>query len=311
MRIIEIPINKIRPDPNQPRKYFDKEVISNMAQSIKTEGLVNPIEVDKDFVIVTGGVRWRAAKEAGLKTVLCRVIKIADKDRFRRQVIENIHHNTMVPLDTARALKKMLAHGAGDLLGHDKKGMAKLGREIGMPESTVKEYFTLLEASETVQQAVNKGLLPLSGLSAIRGAPLIYQEQIEKKALKGEFRSRDIIRQLSKSLQSYPKKSKELLAINFTDLDIRGAFAAIHKIIPEYSETPGAAALEKSFEPSIEIVDAALKLRNLLQKYSFSEIGSFNLPRVIMALNGVTRQLGRWTSVELKLLDNEPKELDR
>ena len=109
MNIIQKNINEIRPDTNQPRKNFPETRIREMAKSILTEGIINPIEVDKDGVIVTGEIRWRSAKEAGLKTVPVKVID-PGKTRFRRQVVENVHHNTMTTMDTSRALSKLLSH---------------------------------------------------------------------------------------------------------------------------------------------------------------------------------------------------------
>jgi ParB family chromosome partitioning protein len=69
MNIQEYPIAKIIPDPSQPRTVFPPTRIAEMAKSILTEGVINPVEIDKDGVIVTGEMRWRAAKEAGLKTI--------------------------------------------------------------------------------------------------------------------------------------------------------------------------------------------------------------------------------------------------
>ncbi len=76
-KIISIPIEKIKPDVNQPRQYIDEEDLKGMAQSIVTEGIINPIEVDKNFVIVTGERRWRAAKIAGLKSVRAMIIEVS------------------------------------------------------------------------------------------------------------------------------------------------------------------------------------------------------------------------------------------
>jgi ParB family chromosome partitioning protein len=97
MQILQKNINEIRPDPNQPRKNFPEKRIREMAKSILTEGIINPIEIDKDGVIITGEMRWRSAKEAGLTTVPVKVIDPGE-NRFRRQVIENVHHNTMTTM---------------------------------------------------------------------------------------------------------------------------------------------------------------------------------------------------------------------
>lgn len=108
MEIIEIEINKIKPDQNQPRTSIDEEYLGGMAHSIGQQGVINAIEVDKDLMIVTGEVRWRSAMKAELKTIPAKIIDISDEHRFVRQVIANIHSNTMSDWDTATALKKLL-----------------------------------------------------------------------------------------------------------------------------------------------------------------------------------------------------------
>jgi len=119
-----VSIDKLRPDPNQPRKFFDAETIVALAVSIRNEGIINSIEVDKNYVIITGEQRWKAAKIAGLKEVPVKIIEgIDSRGRFIRQVQENIHQNTMAVWDTAEALYKImtwLSKSAADLV-RDKK----------------------------------------------------------------------------------------------------------------------------------------------------------------------------------------------
>jgi len=101
-------VDKITPDALQPRKYFDEEALKEMAISIKNEGLINPIDFDENFVIITGERRWRSSKLAGLKEVPVRFLSGLSPDkRFIRQVQENLHQNTMSAWDTALALDKV------------------------------------------------------------------------------------------------------------------------------------------------------------------------------------------------------------
>ena len=76
MEIIEIEIDKIKPDKDQPRTSMDELELKEMAQSIVTQGVINPIEVDNDMVIITGERRWRAAKIAGLKVVPVKIFNL-------------------------------------------------------------------------------------------------------------------------------------------------------------------------------------------------------------------------------------------
>src|SRR3990167_1010759 len=153
-----VPIDKIKPDPDQPRKVFDEEAIKEMAISIKNEGIINDIEVDENFLIVTGERRWRAAKIAGLEEVPVKIIKITGKERFIRQVQENIHQNTMTPLDTAEALEQIrgwIASSTVELARDEyhkgeryKRGIAELHKLLGTPETTLARYLNILGETE-------------------------------------------------------------------------------------------------------------------------------------------------------------------
>lgn len=116
MRIEEVPISSVKPDPDQPRKEFDDEYIAGLAGSIKTEGLINPIEVDENLVIITGECRYRACLLNELETVQVKInsTEMTPLERFRRQLIENLHQSgsrkgtPMSVVDTALALRKFL-----------------------------------------------------------------------------------------------------------------------------------------------------------------------------------------------------------
>lgn len=116
MRIEEVPISSVHPDPNQPRKEFDDEYISGLARSIKTEGLINPIEVDENLVIITGECRYRACLLNEMETIQVKIndSEMSALERFRRQLIENLHQSgsrkgtPMNIVDTAMAMRKLL-----------------------------------------------------------------------------------------------------------------------------------------------------------------------------------------------------------
>ncbi len=222
MEIKLIPIEKLKRDKKQPRQTFDEEKIRGMAQSIVTEGIINPIEVDKNFVIITGELRSRAAKVAGLKEVPCKVISINEKERFRRQVIENIHHNTMTDWDTAKALSKLLKElpivpgTIGTHGGKPNQGFSALGKIIGKPETYVREKFEILNSSEQFREAVQKGL---SGtfIRAIKATPPEYKGVMEKKIIAGDFENRDFAVQTAYALQRSPEKASQILKVSNED----------------------------------------------------------------------------------------------
>ncbi len=104
-----ISINDIKPDKNQPRKTFNKDSINNMALTIKSQGIIAPIEIDENNIIITGERRWQAGKIAGLKTIpYIRKKGLTPTQRLERQLIENLHHEDVPKLELLPAIKNLL-----------------------------------------------------------------------------------------------------------------------------------------------------------------------------------------------------------
>lgn len=223
--------NDLKADPNQPRHFFDIARIKEMAKSILTEGVINPIEVDKNFVIVTGEMRWRASKYAGLTEIPVKIIDI-DKDvRFRRQTIENIHHNTMTAMETAEALSKLLS--ATTVKQGVDAGIRELGRELGKNPTYITDHLNLLKQSEKTKQYLSD---PKGKMSLIREidkyAPDEFKEELKEKVADGQINNYRVATELSRALTRQPDKSEELLGKDWKeakDTDVK----KIHDIVPE------------------------------------------------------------------------------
>ncbi len=110
--IKEIDINKIKPNPNQPRKNFDADALNELASSIKTHGIVQPIVVndlgDETYMIIAGERRWRAANICGLKTVPAVIRKYTEKQIKEISIIENLQREDLNPVEAARAIKELM-----------------------------------------------------------------------------------------------------------------------------------------------------------------------------------------------------------
>jgi ParB family chromosome partitioning protein len=109
-----IPIDKIRPDPNQPRTTFDAGALAELAGSIRENGILQPITVEyvaeEDyFKIITGERRFRAAQQAGLTHIPCIVRTVEPQKRLVHQLIENIQREDLSPIDKARGLLELKA----------------------------------------------------------------------------------------------------------------------------------------------------------------------------------------------------------
>ena len=107
----DISIALIDRNPNQPRKNFDEKALKELAQSIKTNGVIQPIIVTKKgdrYIIIAGERRWRASQLAGLKTVPCIVRNYTDREICEIAIIENLQREDLNPIESACAIKQLI-----------------------------------------------------------------------------------------------------------------------------------------------------------------------------------------------------------
>ena len=212
-KIIEVELDKITPDPDQPRKSFPENELKGLAGSLKKEDQINPIEIDDNYVIITGERRWRASKLAGLKTVKVRINHkpMSEYERLRHQMAENEHQSggrPMNPIDRANAYKKML-----EIKGHKLPirsevkqgrdlGISELARDLVIPADTIGRLLRLLYESKKMQEEIIKAFHEneygkgWTLIDLINRAPKEIKGKLKRKYIKGEFKSREEIRNI-------------------------------------------------------------------------------------------------------------------
>jgi ParB family transcriptional regulator, chromosome partitioning protein len=165
----EMDIDRIMPDPNQPRKTFDQDSLELLAESIKTYGLLQPISIRYDekknrWLIVAGERRWRASKVAGKKTIPCIFTEMGTEDPNIRvtQLIENIHREDLNPLDKARAIQ--------ELIDRERLSIREVARRVHLNASNISRILCILELPPDVQEQVAAGTLAASTASEISKA---------------------------------------------------------------------------------------------------------------------------------------------
>lgn len=155
-----LPIDQIKPNPNQPRQYFPKEEIENLANSIKESGLLQPIivrcspnETDHavTYEIVAGERRWRAAAEAGLSRVPVLLRQLSDKEVLEFGIIENVQRSDLNVIEEAEAYHKLISN-----FGATQESIAQT---IGKDRASIANALRLLKLSPQIQQMlINKEL---------------------------------------------------------------------------------------------------------------------------------------------------------
>ncbi len=201
--IVMVKLSKIEPDRNQPRKNFGEDELNDLAESIKTHGIFQPLlvrEKDGSYEIVAGERRWRAAKIAGLKEVPVIVREYDEKERAEIQLIENLQRESLNPIEEAQAYKRLMSDYN---LKQD-----ELAESIGKNRTTITNSMRLLNLDERVQNMIVEKILT-SGHARTLLAITDNDEQFKlaNKILDEQLSVRET-EKLIKSLKK-PKKPKK------------------------------------------------------------------------------------------------------
>lgn len=149
-----IDINLIKSNESQPRKLFDDEKIMELAESIKSNGIIQPLILRKDkdeYIIVAGERRWRAAKYIGIKEIPSVIMDLTEKQILEISLIENIQREDLNSIEEAIAYKKLISDF--DLT------QEQLSKRIGKSRVAITNTMRLLNLSEDVQQYIIEGVI--------------------------------------------------------------------------------------------------------------------------------------------------------
>lgn len=284
MKIEEVSITKIKKDPNQPRTVIDDARIEGMAQSMKTEGIINPIEVDEDYMIVTGEMRWRAAIMAGFIKVPVKVISTPNAtNRFRRQMVENLHHNTMTAMDTAQGIERLLLDRGIDsqrrCKSYGKKAVKQVAEEIGKTHQWIYDTLALLkEENPEVKAYLKTKRAKPSLLRIVRRRGLEeHQEALKLKIARGEIKDGHTLEELTHAMQEYPEQSRKLLKQTYNSR-LRDNIDKINKICPpekepmEAPQEPREKARREVKRLSRQLTDVTSLIKSVNEKIDWNDV---------------------------------------
>jgi ParB family transcriptional regulator, chromosome partitioning protein len=163
---LEVPIDELHPNRDQPRRHFDDDALEELAESIRTHGILEPIlarhRAQGGYAIVAGERRWRAAQRAGLKQVPVFVRELSDTQAFEAALVENLQREDLNPVETARALSRLI-----DEHGHTQETVAQ---RVGKNRSTVTNALRLLKLPPEVLELLETGRLSEGHGRALLGA---------------------------------------------------------------------------------------------------------------------------------------------
>ncbi len=179
-QLVEVPIAAIRPNPHQPRDHFDDEALQSLADSIRELGVLQPVLVravgDREYELIAGERRWRAARRAGLTTIPAVVRRVEDRASLEQALVENIQRQDLNPLEEAAALQQLIDDFN---LTHD-----EVAKRVGKSRAAVTNALRLLGLSPNLQRLVREGRLTAGHARALLGtADKSYQESLAKRVV--------------------------------------------------------------------------------------------------------------------------------
>jgi ParB family chromosome partitioning protein len=165
--LLEIPVDAIHPNPRQPRRRFEAEAASGLADSVRRQGVIQPLLVRPrgvgGYEIVAGERRWRAAREAGRETVPAVVRAADDRDTLLLGLVENVAREQLTPIEEARAYAVLIDEFALSL--------GEVAERVGRSKPSVSNRIRLLELPDDVLGMVERGQLTEGHARAVLAVP--------------------------------------------------------------------------------------------------------------------------------------------
>lgn len=221
MQLLALRLDAIQPDPVQPRRTFAADSLQELSDSIRQDGVIQPIEVTEvrpnQYLIVHGERRWRAAKMAGLETIPA-VVRRLDYDettRFVRQLVENIQREDLNDVDRAAGLLRLRdlmqeeldkAQQASETELPSKVSWAKVGQRLGYSRQRIHQLIQLLNLPDEIKGDVRDGRISERDTRLYHGLKLSQQRALHKARMAGDI-TLDEAKDIARILKDNPNRT--------------------------------------------------------------------------------------------------------
>lgn len=204
----EIPIDRIRPNPRQPRQVMDQGQLDELAASIREHGVLQPILVTETldgYQLVAGERRFRASRQAGLERIPAVIRQLADRDQLELALVENLQRADLGPMEEAHAFQALVDEFD---LTHD-----TIAQRLGRSKSAITNTLRLLDLDPEVQAAIADGRLTAGHARAIGGLPMSQQAHVARTIIDQGFSVRqaeELVRRLREPREAAPAAPRRL-----------------------------------------------------------------------------------------------------
>ncbi len=222
-------VAQLQPGKYQPRSYMDEAALQTLADSIKNQGIMQPIlvrEIGTDkFEIIAGERRWRASQMAGVTQVPVLVRDIADESALAMALIENIQRENLNPLEEAQGIKRLIDEFA---MTHEQAAEA-----VGRSRTAVSNILRLLSLTAAVQELLLHNKLDMGHARALIGVDAAQQVMLANKVVQQQLSVRDVenlVKKLNIEAQAKPQKinvNRDVLALQNSLSEKIGASVSI------------------------------------------------------------------------------------
>jgi ParB family chromosome partitioning protein len=210
-----IPIDAIRPNPHQPRKTINEAGIAELAASLKSSGIIQPLVVRRTksgFEMIAGQRRWQAAKMAGLTEVPAIVRDVDSYTQAQMALVENIQREDLNPIERAQGYRALM-----DQLGLTQ---AELAARMGEDRSGIANYLRLLDLAEPVRDMVRDGRLSLGHAKLLAGiSDILEQQRLAETVTTQGLSVRNLERMLQDGSSGSPVRKAPALTPHLMDLE--------------------------------------------------------------------------------------------
>lgn len=222
--VATLPIDAIDANPLQPRRVFQSERLEELAQSIRANGIIQPLVVRRTgdrYQLIAGERRWRAARLAGLAAVPAIVQDFPDDRLLEITLIENIQREDLNPIETAQAFERL----SRELhLNHE-----EIGRRTGKDRTTITNLLRLLQLPADLQQLVAERRLSPGHARCLLGLPTVaLQREVAEKAVAQGWSVRQVERMTQKMMETRDPKHVDEVQI---DPNVKAAIEEMERVL--------------------------------------------------------------------------------
>ena len=200
---LEIPVDQIVANPHQPRRQFEDTALAELAASLKSNGIIQPVvvrQVGERYELVAGERRLRAAKLAGMPAIPAIVRDVDSYTQAQMALVENIHREDLNPIERATAYR--------ELIGQLGLTQSELAKRLGEDRSTVANFLRLLDLAEPVRTMIRDGKVSLGHAKVLAGvSDMLEQERLANLAVSQDLSVRNLERLVQSPATAPPIKA--------------------------------------------------------------------------------------------------------